>query len=126
MCILIKNMKLKAVYIYIEETAEKENYLVQSALINFPKRNALSKIFNKNTLKVSYSCMGNIASIISSHNRNTLNPDIISEFGCNCRSRNECPYTVLMLKIIPMMKRSFIMGFLKHLLRSASEIIREI
>ena len=31
-----------------------------------------------------------------------------------------------MLKIIPMMKRSFIMGFLKYLLRSASEIIREI
>ena len=58
---------------------------------HFPKRNALNKIFMKNTLKVSYSCMGNIASIISSHNRNILNPDIISEFGCNCRSRNECP-----------------------------------
>ena len=58
---------------------------------HFTKRNALNKIFNKNTLKVSYSCMGNIASIISSHNCNILNPDITSEFGCNCRSRNECP-----------------------------------
>ena len=58
---------------------------------HFPRGNPLNKIFNKNTLKVSYSCMGNIASIISSHNRNILNPDVSSEFGCNCRSRNECP-----------------------------------
>ena len=30
---------------------------------------ALSKAFNKNTIKVSYRCGPNIASIISSHNR---------------------------------------------------------
>ena len=47
------------------------------------------KIFNKNTLKVSCSCMGNMASIISSHNRTILNPDVSLEYGCNCRSRNE-------------------------------------
>ena len=35
--------------------------------------------------------MGNIASIISSHNRSVLNQDINQEYGCNCRSRNECP-----------------------------------
>ena len=28
---------------------------------HFPKENPLHKIFNKNTLKVSYSCMGNVA-----------------------------------------------------------------
>ena len=39
---------------------------------HFPK--GLNKIFNKNTVKVSYSCMGNISSIISSHNKNILNP----------------------------------------------------
>lgn len=53
--------------------------------------NELHKIFNKNTLKVSYSCMSNIASIISSHNRNLLNPVKTSNYGCNCRSKNECP-----------------------------------
>ena len=47
------------------------------------------KIFNKNTWKVSCSCMGNMASIISSHNRTILNPDVSLEYGCNCRSRNE-------------------------------------
>ena len=41
---------------------------------HFPKGNSLNKIFNKNTVKVSYSCMGNISSIISSHSKNILNP----------------------------------------------------
>ena len=39
-----------------------------------PKGNSLNKIFNKNTVRVSYSCMGNISSIISSRNKNILNP----------------------------------------------------
>ena len=49
------------------------------------------KSINKNTLKVSYSCMGNMASIILSHNRTILNSDVSLECRCNCRSRNECP-----------------------------------
>ena len=47
---------------------------------HFPKENPLHKIFNKNTLKFSYSCMGNIASFPKK-----------SEFGCNCRSKTDCP-----------------------------------
>ena len=31
---------------------------------HFPKDNRLNEIFNKNTVKVSYSCIGNISSII--------------------------------------------------------------
>ena len=34
---------------------------------HFPNGNPLHKIFNKNNFKISYSCMGNMASIISSH-----------------------------------------------------------
>ena len=40
---------------------------------HFPKTNKLHKVFNKNTVKVSYSCMSNIASILSSHNFNVIN-----------------------------------------------------
>ena len=40
---------------------------------NFPKSNRLHKVFKKTTLKVSYSCMSNIASIISSHNKRLIN-----------------------------------------------------
>ena len=54
---------------------------------HFPKHNSLNKIFNKNTVKVSYSCMGNISSIISSHNKNILNPVSNTKHGCNCRSK---------------------------------------
>ena len=34
----------------------------------FPPTNPLHKIFNRNTLKVSYSCMPNMAQVISKHN----------------------------------------------------------
>ena len=57
---------------------------------HFPKENPLHKIFNKSSLKFSYSCMGNVASVLSAHNRNILYPKK-SEFGCNCRSKTDCP-----------------------------------
>ena len=50
----------------------------------------MHKIFNRNTVKISYSCLRDISSIISSHNRNILSPKQQS-FGCNCRVRNEYP-----------------------------------
>ena len=57
---------------------------------HFPKENPLHKIFNKNTLKVSSSCMVNVAFVLSAHNRNILYSKK-SEFGCNCRSKTNCP-----------------------------------
>ena len=39
---------------------------------HFLNGNPSHKIIDKNTLKVSYSCMGKMASIISSHNRTIL------------------------------------------------------
>ena len=56
----------------------------------FPKLNKLHQIFNKNTVKISYSCMSNILSIISGHNKNLLNPTA-SQYGCNYRIREDCP-----------------------------------
>ena len=52
---------------------------------HFPKENPLHRIFNKNTLNVSYSCIVNVAFVLSAHNRNILCPKK-SEFSCNCRS----------------------------------------
>ena len=37
---------------------------------HFPKTNKVHKIFDKNTVKISYSCMNSISSIISGHNKN--------------------------------------------------------
>ena len=50
----------------------------------------MHKIFNSNTVKISYSCLRNISSIKSSHNRNILSPKQQS-FGCNYRVKNESP-----------------------------------
>ena len=41
---------------------------------NFPRNHLFYKVFNKNTIKLSYSCMTNIAAIISSHNKQVLKP----------------------------------------------------
>ena len=57
---------------------------------HFPKDHEMHKIFNKNTVKISYSCMNNISSTLSTHNKNILNPEQTS-FGCNCRNKDNCP-----------------------------------
>ena len=39
---------------------------------SFPPNNPLHKIFNRNTLKLSYSCMPNVHCIVSGHNKTIL------------------------------------------------------
>ena len=50
----------------------------------------MPKIFHKNTIKISYSCMRHIDSIFLSNNKNVLNPKQIS-FGSNYRNKENCP-----------------------------------
>ena len=59
---------------------------------HFDKHSPFHKYFNRHTIKVSYSCMPNMASIISSHNRRVINSnERIKEQGCNCRGgSNSC------------------------------------
>ena len=61
---------------------------------HFPKSHKLHKIFNRNNLKVSYSCTTNMGNIIKNHNRKILNehnePDS-SQKRCNCRNKDLCP-----------------------------------
>ena len=66
------------------------------SLINhhFPKSNPLHKIFNRNTLKLSYSCMSNIKTIISNHNKGEISksskPPEEAKINCKCRNKNSC------------------------------------
>ena len=53
--------------------------------------NKLHKIFNKITVKVSYCCTQNVASIIKSHNKKLINTSIKNILPCNCRKKHECP-----------------------------------
>ena len=61
-------------------------------LKHFPANNKMHKIFNKNTVKVSYSCMKHMDSIISGYNHNISNPKQ-KPFGSNCRKKDSCPLT---------------------------------
>ena len=49
----------------------------------FPKENPLSKIFNKKSIKLSYSCMPSIGRIISGHNKKILKGEDIAP-PCSC------------------------------------------
>ena len=63
-------------------------------LINkhFPKKSKLNKIFNRNTVKISYSCMPNIASIIKAHNKQVSTSGTGTDpITCNCRRKYLCP-----------------------------------
>ena len=59
---------------------------------HFPQNNILNKIFNRNKVKVSYSCTDNMQSIINKHNNRIMNniPNETQNQSCNCRNPNEC------------------------------------
>ena len=59
---------------------------------HFPPRSKLHKIFNKNTVKISYSCMPNMQSILRAHNEAELAAKPSEEERkCNCSKKGSCP-----------------------------------
>ena len=60
---------------------------------HFPKAYKLSKVFNRNNVKVSYSSIPNFASVINSHNKKILNENIPkpTSASCNCKVKATCP-----------------------------------
>ena len=63
-------------------------------LINkhFPRHHRFHKIFNRNTLKLSYCCTTNIANIIKQHNSKILDESSNKQDRlCNCRAKENCP-----------------------------------
>ena len=59
---------------------------------SFPREHALSKIFNRNTLKVSYRTTPNMQQTIVGHNSKVLKPEPVEGDNlCNCTPRASCP-----------------------------------
>ena len=76
---------------YSENVKTKVGKLFFKALeTHFGKENPLSKIFNKNTLKMSYRTVPNFKSLISSHNTKLLKGDTVDP-PCNCQKSRVCP-----------------------------------
>ena len=58
---------------------------------HFPQNNQLHKIFNRNTVKVSYSCTPDVGSIIKSQNKKLANAENKQTKKCNYRKKEKCP-----------------------------------
>ena len=64
---------------------------------HFPPNHKFYPILNRNCVKISYSCMPNMASIIKSHNAKLMKPASgnpiphTSEATRNCRNKDHCP-----------------------------------
>ena len=60
---------------------------------HFPPHNKLHKLFNRTTVKISYSCMPNMNSYTYMHNHKVLNnkPNETGINNCNCRNKDTCP-----------------------------------
>ena len=59
---------------------------------HFLPHHKLHKLFNRNSVKISYSCMPNVKSIINKHNKTVLDPPTNnSERTCNCINKEKCP-----------------------------------
>jgi hypothetical protein len=81
--------------------------------------NHLKKLFNKNTVKVSYSCTENIDAIIKSHNAKIATPPKPETAICNCRKKPECPLmevakghllSINVRSLHPIFRRRYILG----------------
>ena len=58
---------------------------------HFTKANSLYKVFNKNNIKISYSCTENVRTIIAAHNKKILSKNESTTELCNCRDNKSCP-----------------------------------
>ena len=58
---------------------------------HFPPNHKFCSLFNRNNLKISYSCMPNIKNILQGHNSRVLNTTEAPAKLCNCRKKDACP-----------------------------------
>ena len=59
---------------------------------HFPRHHKYHKLFNRNNIKLSYSCMPNMNNIIRKHNSNVMKDPIPpTTKTCNCRKKTDCP-----------------------------------
>ena len=58
---------------------------------HFPKGHRLHKLFNRNTVKLSYSCLPNIGAVLKSTRQQASKEPAAAVKMCNCRNPTTCP-----------------------------------
>ena len=61
---------------------------------HFPRLHILRKLFNQNTIKVSYSCTENAGQIIKKYNQRISSHKERPIPSCNCKNKDDCPMNV--------------------------------
>ena len=64
---------------------------------HFPRSSKLHKIFNKNTVKINYSCTENISQITKGHNKKIVPKETQVTLQCSCRVKTDCIMTMTKL-----------------------------
>ena len=72
-----------------QSVASVDNIL-ESYQKTLPKISQFQKMFNKNNVKVSYSCMPNMKSLINMHNKKILTTNTADNQKCNCTRKEQC------------------------------------
>ena len=79
------------IHILAEQSPQMLKKMPPTITSPLPTLQQAPKIFNNNTVKVSYCCTQNVASIIKSHNKKLINTSIKSTLPCKCRKKHEYP-----------------------------------
>ena len=59
---------------------------------HFPPYHKMHKLFHRNNINISYSCLPNIKSVVNAYNRNMLYlSPTIGRITCNCINTPQCP-----------------------------------
>ena len=73
-------------------TTEVGKFFLRLIDKHFPPQHKLHKLFNRNSVKISYSCLPNIKSIINAYNRKILYPSpTVSRRTSNCINISQYP-----------------------------------
>ena len=93
---IIDEIGKETLYGFTSHLAKQFQLTLEKRFLNlldkhFSLNNQLHKIFNRNTVKVSYSCTPKVGSIIKSHNKKLTNAESKQMKDCNCRKKEECP-----------------------------------
>ena len=60
---------------------------------HFLRHHKYCKSFNRKNMKINYSCMSNMASVIGNHNTSLLeDPTSTNIKDCSCSRKSECPF----------------------------------
>ena len=77
--------------------------------IHFLPQHPLHKLFNKNTIKLSYSCMINMDNLIKAHSNKILRKEEAKHTSqirqCNCGDRSTCPVATCPVATCPQKQR---------------------